>query len=62
MSAKTNYTLLEKIVLFKLVEKHKDIMESKKNDGKIVEKKKTDMVRNTQGFCLRNRCKCSLVK
>ena len=40
MSAKTNYTLLEKNVLFELVEKHKDIIESKKNDGKIVEKKK----------------------
>ena len=25
---------------FELVEKHKDIIESKKNDGKIVEKKK----------------------
>ena len=40
MSAKTNYTLLEKNVLFELVEKHKDIIESKKNDDKIVEKKK----------------------
>ena len=37
MSAKTNYTLLEKN---ELVEKHKDIIESKKNVGKIVEKKK----------------------
>ena len=60
MSAKTNYTLLAKNVLFELVETHKDIIESKKNDGKIVEKKKTDMGRNTQGFFLRTWCKCSL--
>ena len=44
------------------MEKHKDIIESKKNDGKIVEKKKTDMGRNAQGFFLCTLCKCSLCK
>ena len=39
MSAKS-ILYLKKDVLFELVEKHKDIIESKKNDGKIVENKK----------------------
>lgn len=38
--SKVNFTPFEKDVLLELVEEQKDIIESKKNSGKMVQKKK----------------------
>ncbi len=39
MAGKTNYSALEKNVLLELVEERKDIIENKKNDGRMIGKK-----------------------
>ena len=36
---KGNYTIFEKNILCELVEKNIDIIESKRNDGRLIEKK-----------------------
>lgn len=39
MVGKVNFTALEKETLYELVEKYKEVIENKKNDGRMIEKK-----------------------
>ena len=46
MSSKINYTELERNVLLELVEARKDVIENKKNDGRMIGRKRKGMDRN----------------